>query len=249
MPNGLLRSLVLASVLVTGTYAMTGYAQTTAPAIPHDATWLSVSAQGEASRAPDVASLSVGVVTQAADSAAAMRSNAEQMNRVMAGIREAGIADKDIRTSGVSLSPQYRYDQDRPPTITGYQASNTVTIKVRDIGNLGEVMDALAGQGANQIHGPNFEIDEPEPVYDEARLAALEKARARANAYARALGMSVRRIVSISEGGGFAPPMPKMMAMRAEAADMGTPVSPGENTVTVNLDVVFELVRGASAAR
>lgn len=239
-----LRASLFALSLIAGSASMAVSAQTPLPSVPVDATWLSVSAQAEASRVPDVATLSVGVVTQAADGNAAMRQNAEQMTKVMAAIKEAGIADKDIRTSGVNLSPQYRYAENEPPKIIGFQATNTVNIKVREIARLGEVLDALAQQGANQIHGPSFEIDQPEPVYDEARLAALKKAQARAETYARALGMRVRRIVTLSEGGGhFPPPMPmKAMAMHADMAE-STPVSPGESTVSVTLEVVFELTK------
>ncbi len=244
------RTLLLASLLACGTFAMTAQAQSATQASPYtlaaDATLLSVSAQAEASRVPDVASLSAGVVTQATEGNAALRQNAEQMARVMAAIKAAGIAEKDVRTSGISLQPQYRYVENEPPSITGYQASNTVSLKVRDIAKLGQVLDALAAQGANQINGPSFEIDKPEPVYDEARLAALELARGRAETYAKALGLRVRRIVSIGEGGGGFRPMPQMMMMTAgKAFDRAesTPVSPGESTVSVSLDVVFELGR------
>jgi uncharacterized protein YggE len=98
----------------------------------------------------------------------------------MAAIKAAGIAEKDIQTSGINVSPQYKYTDNQPPAITGYQASNTVSIKVREIGKLGEVLDALVASGANQVNGPSFEIDEPEAVYDEARRGALGKARPRA---------------------------------------------------------------------
>jgi hypothetical protein len=108
------------------------------------------------------------------DGNAAMGQNAEQMAKVMAAIKGAGIAEKDIQTSGINLSPQYRYVENEAPKITGFQASNTVNLKVRDIAKLGKVLDALAAQGSNQINGPSFEIDQPEPVYDEARLAALK---------------------------------------------------------------------------
>jgi uncharacterized protein YggE len=162
---------------------------------------------------------------------------------VVAAIKAAGIADKDVQTSGISLNPQYRYAENEAPKITGYQANNTVSVKVRDIAKLGKVLDALAGVGANQINGPSFEIDNPEPVYDEARLAALKKAQGRAETYAKSLGLQVRRIVSISEGnGGFRPvPMMAMAKMEARDASGAPPVSPGETTVSVNLDVVFEL--------
>jgi hypothetical protein len=119
-----------------------------------------------------------------------------------------------------------------------------VSLKARDIAKLGKVLDALAAQGANQINGPQFEIDQPEPVYDEARLAALKKAQARAETYAKSLGLRVRRIVSISEsGGGNFRPVMMRAAAAPMAADISTPVSPGESTVSVNLDVVFDLGR------
>lgn len=239
-----LRPLLLALSLAFGATTMPVNAQNAAGyAVPTDGTLLSVSANAEASRVPDVATISAGVVTQAVDGNAAMRQNAEQMAKVMAAIKAAGIADKDIQTSGINLSPQYRYVENEAPKITGFQASNTVNLKVRDITKLGKVLDALAAQGSNQINGPTFQIDQPEPVYDEARLAALKKAQARAETYAKSLGLKVRRIVSISEGGGGNfQPVP-MMAMRAKSAEMDTQVSPGETTLSVNLDVVFELGR------
>ena len=236
--------LLLALSLALGT-SMTAHAAPPSPPIaaPAEGTLLNISANAEATRVPDVATLSAGVVTQAADGNSAMRQNAQQMDKVLAAIKAAGIAERDVQTSGVSLNPQYRYADNEAPKITGYQASNTVSVKVRDIAKLGKVLDALAGVGANQINGPSFEIDNPEPVYDEARLAALKKAQGRAETYAKSLGLKVRRIVSISEGnGGFRPvPMMAMAKMEARDASGAPPVSPGETTVSVNLDVVFEL--------
>ncbi|WP_434027620.1 SIMPL domain-containing protein [[Pseudomonas] boreopolis] len=234
--------LLLALSLATGV-AMTAHAQTVAPyAIPADGTLLNIASEAEAKRVPDVASLSAGVVTQAPDGDTAMRQNAQQMEKVMQAIRGAGIAEKDVQTSGITLYPQYTYKEGENPRITGYQASNTVNLKVRDLTRLGKVLEVLAAQGANQINGPSFEIDKPEPVYDEARIAALKQAQARAETYAKSLGLRVRRIVSISEGrGGGVRPMP-MMRMQAMAADAATPpVSPGETSLSVNLDVTFEL--------
>jgi uncharacterized protein YggE len=239
----MLRPLLLATLVALGT-TMTACAQTqpAAYAIPADGTLLSVSASADVKHAPDVATISAGVVTQAADANSAMRANAAQMQKVMAAIREAGIADKDIQTSGVNLNPNYKYAENQAPTITGYQASNTVNLKVRDLAKLGKVLDALVASGANQVNGPSFEIDQPDAVQDEARRAALGKAQARAQMYAKSLGLQVRRIVSISEGGGFQPPMPvPMVRMAAMSKDAGTEISPGENTVGASIDVVFEL--------
>ena len=207
-------------------------------------TLLSVSASADATRVPDVATISTGVVTQAADANAAMRANAVQMDKVMAAIRAAGIAERDIQTAGINLNPQYKYVENQPPSIVGYQASNTVNVKVRDLSKLGQVLDAFVANGANQINGPSFEVDKPDEAYDEARLAALKKAQARADTYAAALGMKVRRIVSINEGGASFPrPMPMMRARAADGFAKETSVSPGEASLSVSIDVVFELGR------
>ena len=243
-----LRQLLLAAVLATGwSTALTASAQTstvtpTAPLVhaTGSGTLLSISAEAEARRVPDVARVSTGVVTQAPDANAAMRANAEQMNQVITAIRRAGIAERDIQTGGINLHPQYRHAENQPPTITGYQASNTVNLTVRDMSRLGSTLDALVAGGANQINGPSFDVDDKESAYDEARRAAIEKARKRASMYAETLGMRVRRIVSISEGGSIGPPMP-MMAMARMEKSSDTPISPGENALSVSLDVVFEL--------
>ena len=247
----LLRPLALASALAFGTLAlgmpMTASSQSATPAayaIPADGTLLSVSASADATRVPDVATISTGVVSQAADANAAMRANAAQMDKVMAAIRAAGIAERDIQTSGINLNPNYKYVENAPPTIVGYQASNTVNVKVRDLSKLGKVLDTFVEQGANQINGPSFEVDKPDEAYDEARIAAIKKAQARAQTYAKALGLNVRRIVSISEGGASVPrPMPMLRAMAADAEMKSTSVSPGESTLSVAVEVVFELGR------
>jgi len=242
------RQLLLAAAIATGfTAALTASAQSTTATNPITAvqttasgTLLSVSAQAEARRVPDIARVSTGVVTQAADANGAMRANAEQMTQVIAAIRRAGIAERDIQTGGVNLNPQYRHAENQPPTITGYQASNTVNVTVRDMARLGPILDALVAVGANQINGPSFDVDDKDSAYDEARRGAIDKARQRANMYAETLGTRVRRIVSISEGGSVGPPMP-MMAMARMEKYSDTPISPGENVLSVNLDVVFEL--------
>ncbi|ALN65377.1 hypothetical protein GLA29479_4546 [Lysobacter antibioticus] len=241
-----MRPLALAAFLAFGAAtAMTAQAQTAPAYVASDGTLLSVSAQAEARRTPNIATLSTGVVTQAADANAAMRANAEQMSKVVAAIKAAGIADRDVQTGGINLNPQYRYAENQPPTITGYQANNNVNIVVRDLSKLGKILDALVATGANQINGPSFDIDDKEKdvAYDEARRSAIEKAQARAEMYAKTLGMKVRRIVSVSEGARFGPPMPMpMMAMgRMEKASADTPIAPGENALSMTLDVVFEL--------
>jgi uncharacterized protein YggE len=204
---------------------------------------LDVSTRGSVVRVPDVANISAGVLTQSRDAASALRDNANKMARVIAALRAAGIAERDMSTSNISLSPQYQYNANQVPKITGYQANNTITIKFREIGKTGAVLDALAEQGANQINGPNMTLDKPEAALDEARVDAMKKARARADLYAGAAGLHVKRIISINESveGDFSPRPMMVMAARSMAKDAATEVLPGEQTLSINLSVVFEL--------
>ena len=239
------RPAALAFALALGSLAVNAGAQpaSTTIQVPADGTLLTVAAQAEARRVPDIATVSAGVVTQATDANGALRQNAERMAQVVAAIRAAGIAERDVQTAGVNLNPQYRYVENQPPVITGYQASNTVNVIVRDIGKLGRILDALVATGANQINGPAFDVDRKEEAYDEARREALRKARQRADMYAKSLGLQVRRIVSIDETAGQGVPRPMMrMEAKAMAADVAqTSISPGENVLGLTLNVVFEL--------
>jgi len=204
-------------------------------------TRLDVAATGEVTRVPDIARISAGVVTQAPTATAAIAQNGPRIAAVRAALRRAGIADRDIQTSQISLNPDYRYAENQPPQLTGYRASNEVTIRFRDIAETGRILDALVAQGANQINGPMLELDKPEEALDEARTAALRIARARAELYARSLGKRVTRILVVSETG--APPQPVLrtfdVAERAQAS--GTKIDPAEQRVGVTLFVSFEL--------
>ena len=210
-----------------------------------DGTLLDVDATGRTTRTPDVATVRAGVVTQGPGAAAALSENAARMAQVIRALKDAGVAARDIATSNVSLQPQYRYAENQPPAITGYQASNTVTVKFRDIAKSGAVLDALVKAGANQIDGPAMSLDQPDAALDEARADAVKRARARAELYARAAGLTVARIVSIDEagendGGTPQPPMPYRVRTMA-VQDAATAVMPGETDVTVTLNVRFLL--------
>ncbi|GAA0662342.1 hypothetical protein FHT00_003323 [Sphingomonas insulae] len=224
--------------------AMAQAVQTTVePLVPAQGTVLDVQAEGRTTRVPDLATIRAGVVSQAPTAAAALSDNAQRMARVIAALKRAGIAPRDLATSNVGLSPQYRYTEGQAPAITGYQATNTVTIRFREVARAGGVLDALVAQGANQIDGPNLSIDQPEAALNEARADAVKQARARAELYAGAAGMKVVRIVSIAETGqdaGGPGPQPVFMA-RAMAADAKTEIAPGEKDVTVSVSVRFLL--------
>jgi len=203
-------------------------------------TRLDVVATGEVTRVPDIARIHAGVVTQAATASEAIRENAARMASVRAALRRAGVAERDIQTSSINLHPTYRYGENQPPELVGYQAMNQVQVRFRDIADSGAILDALVAQGANQINGPTLEIDRPEAALDEARTKALEVARERANLYARSLGMQVRRVLSVSESGAVHAPVMRMEMMR-DAAQSATQIVPGEQTLAVTLTVSFEL--------
>ncbi|GGE84346.1 SIMPL domain-containing protein [Sphingomonas prati] len=206
-------------------------------------TRLDIVATGEVARAPDIATIFAGVVTQAPTASAALAENATRMTATIAALRRAGVAERDIQSAAINLSPQYRYGENVPPVLTGYQASNQVTIRFREIKRAGTILDALVQAGANQINGPAFSLDKPAAALDEARTAAMALARTRADLYARAAGMTVRRIVAISEEGEQTnQPRPMMVSMALSRMEKdATPVQAGEQTLGVTVRVTFEL--------
>lgn len=241
----MIRTATIASLVALTAVPVAAQAQPTAVAVqPISGTRLDVVATGEVNRVPDLAIISAGVVTRAQTASQAISQNAQQMQRVVAALRRAGVAERDIQTSSINLNPEYRYVENQPPVLTGYQASNQVNVRFRNIGESGEILDALVAQGANQINGPTLTIDKPEAALDEARRAAIDVARQRAQLYAQATGKRVGRILAISESPGAGRPYPMPMAefaQRGAAADASTKIVPGEQTLSVTLSVTFEL--------
>ena len=237
-----MRVMLLATALALGAAPFAAAAQgSSAQAI--SGTRLDIVATGEVARIPDIARISAGVVTQASSATAAIAQNARQMESVRGALRRTGIADRDIQTSQISVNPEYRYVENQPPVLTGYRASNEVSVRFRDIANTGKILDALVAEGANQINGPMLGLDKPEQALDEARASALKTAQARAEMYARSLGRRVKRILSISESGGQYRPDTRRIMMMARAAGetAQSKIDPGEQVVAVSLSVSFEL--------
>jgi uncharacterized protein len=206
-------------------------------------TLLTVQTSAEVKTPPDIASISSGVMTIAPTGKEAMTQNAVRMAAMMASLKTSGIADKDIQTSGITLQPQYFYgSNNEPPKLTGYQAQNIINVTVRKLDNLGNVIDAMASKGATNLNGPNFTVDNTEPLLDQARERAVQKAIKRAELYARAASLRVKRIVSIQEGSGQQPqPIVQQTTAFAEAKIADTPIAIGRVELSVAVTMTFEL--------
>lgn len=204
-----------------------------------------VSGEGRVAAAPDMAILSVGVVTAGPEAGQVLAENSRRLAEVLALAQGAGIAERDLQTSGLSLSPIYDYETRGPdgqPRITGYQATNTLSIRVRDLAALGGLLDAMVQGGANQLNGLSFAVAEPAALRDEARRRAAADARARAALYAEALGVKLGPVLSLTESGGFSP-QPYMMRDAAMAAPAAAPVpvAAGEIEYTASVTVEFAI--------
>lgn len=249
MKHMILPALLLAASAVPAAAQVTPVG---VPTIAPTSTLLTVSAQGKSTRQPDLAVFNAGVTTQGATAGEALAANSTAMTRVVASLKRAGVAERDIQTSNLSISPIYAPPVRQPngsyqqseQRITGYTANNSVSVRQRKLGDYGKVIDALVAAGANQVNGPSFQLDDDRAAADEARVDALKTARARADLYARTAGMRVVRIVSINEGGGYIPPQPVMYRMAEVAAappPPPAPIQPGELEVGSNVTVQFEL--------
>ncbi len=241
-----------AAIALASAFATPALAQVTTPVstIAPGHTVLTVSAEGSSTAEPDMALFSAGVTTQGDTASAALAENSRRMTQVIAALKRAGIAERDIQTSNLNLSPVYAPPkrlpdgsvEDQGQRIIGYQVSNTVSVKQRKLADYGKVIDALVSAGANQVNGPNFMLSQPEAGLNVARTAAVKSARERAQLYAQAAGLRVVGILSINESGGYAPqPVMYRMAMEAAPPPPPSPVMGGELETKVNVTVQFEL--------
>ncbi|MBK4215203.1 SIMPL domain-containing protein [Paracoccus caeni] len=205
-------------------------------------TSLTVTGEGEARIAPDMASIQLGVTTQAEGAAEAMSQNSTRQSAVIEALGNAGIEDKDIQTSGLNLSPVMDYGDGRAPTVTGYQASNMVSIRVREVEKLGEVLDAIVGAGANEINGINFMREDGSDAEDDARRAAVEDARHKAEVLAEAAGLSLGPILLLRDTPSPEGPQPMMMRAQAAADAGGVPIAAGELSMTAQVEMEFAMV-------
>jgi uncharacterized protein len=210
---------------------------------PTQARLITVTGTGEVSAVPDQANISAGVVTQAKTAAQALADNRDAMNGVFDALRKLGVPDKSIRTSNFSIEPQYPpYDAavtERP--IIGYQVDNTVSVTLDDVAKAGPALDALVAAGANQAGSIGFSIKDSHALMAQARAEAVKDATERAETYAKAAGVTLGPVVSISEGGAEEPRPMARMAGAVEAIMAPTPIATGESTISATVTMRFEI--------
>ncbi|MCS0501639.1 SIMPL domain-containing protein [Ancylobacter mangrovi] len=204
---------------------------------------LTVTGEGKAAGAPDMATFSSAVVSEAKTAREALDANSASVSQMIAAIKAAGVESRDIATSGFSIQPQYRAvkkDGDEAARITGYEVRNMVTVRLRDLSKLGDLLDQVVTSGANQITGIAFSIADPTALEDAARVGAVNDARHRAETVAAAAGLRLVRIVSLNSEGGM-PPMPRMAAAPMMMKADSVPVEAGETEIRSSVTIVYEI--------
>jgi uncharacterized protein YggE len=235
-----MRRLLVVTLIAAGFLAAAPLASAEEPAPS-----ITVVGSGSVSGVPDTAEVTVGVVTQAATASQAMSQNSATMGKVLKALTALGIADRDIHTTNVSIVPQRASTQPSrpapsspmPSSVVGYEVTNQVRVRVRNLSSLGRLLDTLVSQGANALGGIGFSIADPAPLLEQARSKAIADARQKAQVYATAAGVKVGRVIFIrDEPAG--PPRPMAGRMMAMAA---TPIAPGEHEVEVSVSVTYAL--------
>jgi len=223
----------LAAAVVTATwFAAPALAQTVPPPA------ISVTGEATVSVAPDQAQIDGGVTSDAKTARETSEANNAAMGKLLLALKGAGIEEKDTQTSRLSLQPQYAPNRTGTSPITGYRASNRVTIRLRDVTKVANVIDVLVGAGANDIGGINFTVSQPSKHLDEAREKAVADARRKAEIFARAAGVTLGEPLSISEEGA---PAPMFRGKLAAPMAAGAPVAQGEETLSVSVNVSWAI--------
>ena len=233
-----MRALAAALLLLLAAVAMPARAQGVTPPDRIIAVW----GHGEARARPDMARLSAGVVSEAPTARAALDANSAAMTKVIEAVKALEIAASHIRTTGVNLNPVYSRPEgtNAPPHIASYRVNNTVEIRLDDLAKLGTLLDAVTRAGANTANGLSLGIADTDRLEDTAREAAMKDAHRKAALLAKAAGVILGKVASISEEGAGRSPMP--MPMRAMAMEAkSVPVEPGESIVEATLRVVYAI--------
>jgi len=234
------RRLPLAGLAFAVLAATLGPAAAQSAASPRQ---VSIQGEGQASAAPDEAVIGGGTQVQARTAKEAMDGNSTAMRQVLEALKQAGIAERDVATSALSLRPVIEQGSGNRPRVTGYAAGHRITVRVRDLARLGDVLDRMVAGGANQIDGLDLTVSNWSAKVDEARVAAVADARRKAEALAQAAGARLGKVVTITEhGGATPPPMVRSSAARTLSYSGPAPVATGDQTFRLSVSVVWELV-------
>jgi uncharacterized protein YggE len=204
---------------------------------------ISVTGQGEATVPPDMADIQTGVVTRGVAAAEALSANNEVMEKILGVLKMFKIASKDVQTSSFNVSPEYKRNErgQTQPTIVGYRVTNQVRVEVRNLADLGKVLDALVRAGSNEVSGVSFGIDDPTGVLNQARNRAIANAHSRAELYAQAAGVRLGKVLTISEQP-IEFPQPRYLGLSlAKEGVSSVPVATGEQEFRVRIHMVFAL--------
>ena len=204
---------------------------------------ISLNGHGEVHMAPDMAIVTVGVISTAPTAREALTANTKSMEAIFAALKSAGIDARDMQTSNFMVNPRYDYGQNtgQAPKLMGYDVSNNVTITIRKLDNLGAVLDQVVTSGSNQVNGVVFQVSHPETATDEARKLAFADALRKAKVYASASGITLGNVLNVTEGVGYQPPVPMYAkTMRAEAS-ADVPIAQGEQTISIDVNVSWEI--------
>jgi uncharacterized protein YggE len=227
-----MKNSLAAAVVTAAWFAAPALAQTVPPPA------ISVTGEATVSVAPDQAQIDGGVTSDAKTARETSEANNAAMGKLLLALKGAGIEEKDTQTSRLSLQPQYAPNRTGTSPITGYRASNRVTIRLRDVTKVANVIDVLVGAGANDISGINFMVSQASKLLDEAREKAIADARRKAEIYAKAAGVTLGDPISISEEGA---PVPLYRGKVAAPMAAGAPVAQGEETLSVTISVSWAI--------
>lgn len=207
---------------------------------------ISIAGEGKVTAIPDIAQVSVGIQTEKIRVIDAQQENTQKMNQLISQLKSLGIKDEDIKTTNYNIYPQYNYDNGRS-TLRGYQISQSVSVKIRDLDQVGEILEIAGSNGANQVSGLNFTIDEPESLKQEAREKALANAKTKAESLAKVAGVKLGKLVSFNESGNDYPIYARSYLAADEAAGFGVAeqapdIQVGSQEIIVNVNVTYEVL-------
>lgn len=205
---------------------------------------ITVSGQGKAVGAPDIGQVSLSVISQAGTVEGAQRDNTQKMEKIIQAMKDLGIKEEDLKTTGYNISPRYQYISGRS-NIIGYEVTQSLEVKIRDLAKSGDILGKAAEAGANQVGSLSFTFDDPDKLKSDARKEAIKEAKEKAEDLADSLGVSLGKITNFNESSGGDQPAPVFNEMARSAYGMGGAAAPdiqtGQNEIIVNVSLAYEI--------